>query len=150
VANKFFYNDQVLDWFKDNLKQETSLGFNFVDYGNVDDLIPGYPAALLSPGPRTRVVHATHIFLVTFIVDIWVLHGNLNVGYSQRKKEDIQLCNAVQDFMDKHFSLDTPDNVDNIIFGRIENETPGAIVRSGSPIVSTRLQWSGTSEQPFD
>lgn len=150
VANKYFYNDQVLDWFKLYLKAETPLGLGFVDYGDVGDLIPEYPAALLSAGARSRVVHATHMFLITFNIDIWVLHANLNVGYSQRKKEDIQLCGKIQDFMDLHFKLDTPDNEDNIIHGNIGSEIPGVISRQGTAVVSTRLQWTGISEQPFD
>lgn len=149
MANTYFFNDQVLDWFKDNLKGNLELGLAYVDYGDVDDLIPGFPAVILTNAPRTRIVHATHQFRVDFLIDLWVLHANMMVGYSQRKKEDIQLCNAIQEFVDDNMQMPTEDNPDNIVSGWIESETPGVLNRKGTPIVSSRLRWTGFSLQPF-
>lgn len=150
MADLFYYNDQVLDWFKDSLKGELVLGLAYVDYGDVDDLIPDYPAVILTNAPRTRVIHSTHQFQVSFLIDLWVLHANLDVGYSQRKKEDIQLCNKIQDFIDDNMNLPTNENLEgNIVAGWIESESPGVLNRRGNPIIATRLRWTGISMQPF-
>lgn len=144
VATTFVKVDQVMKWMKDNLTAETEFGFGYVDYGDPEDLIPSFPAVIITNGPTKRTYHGTHTFLVEFMVELWVLHANLAIGSAQRRFEDIQLCNLIQDFFDSHINLDG-----NIIQGWVSETSPGVLARKGVAMVATRMTWEGIAEQRF-
>lgn len=155
----FVYSDQVMGWMKDALIARTEFGFQYIDFGDPDDLIPGYPAVIISENPLVRTLHATHTFAVQLSVDLWVLHANLQVGKAPRRIETILLCNQIRDFLDLNMNLPTNPNVTvsdlmnnptgNIIQGWISGESPGVLRRKGSPILATRMTWEGLSQQRF-
>ena len=155
----YYYTDEVMAWMRDALRQRTDLGFQYVDYGDPDDFIPGTPAVIITNGPRARTLHATHQFRVSLSLELWVLHANASVGASERRIEDVQLCNAIQDFLDLNMNLpdianmtvdDKMNNPEgNIVQGWISGESPGVIARKGALYVATRMTWDGLSIQPF-
>lgn len=155
----FVYSDQVMAWMKDALTERAEFGFQYIDYGDPDDLIPGYPAIIITENPLLRTLHATHTFQIQLSCDLWILHANLKVGKAPRRIETIKLCNLIRDFLDLNMNLpDVPsvtiqdamnNPAGNIIQGWISGESPGVLRRKGTPILGTRMTWEGLSQQHF-
>lgn len=155
----YYYTDQVMVWMKEALALKPEFGFQYVDYGDPEDFIPGYPAVIITANPSSRILHATHRFQLQLSVDLWVLHADMTTATSLRRIDCILLCNAIQDFLDLNMNLPTipsltindamnhPDG--NVIQGWISGQSPGLLRRKGAPIVGTRMTWEGISAQPF-
>lgn len=144
-AGEYHYPREVLDFIHDYLTDNMGLvGLKYVGYGD-EDLIPEYPAVVVSAGPKQRILLGTHKFQVIFQIDLWVQHANLSVSHKQRTREDMELCENIQDLLDANANLSN-----NIVFGYIESEAPGIINRQkGAAVVSTRMVWTGESRQSF-
>jgi hypothetical protein len=155
----FVYSDQVMGWMKDALTARPEFGFQYIDFGDPDDLIPGYPAVIITENPLSRILHATHTYAIQLSVDLWILHANLKIAKAPRRIETIQLCNQIRDFLDLNMNLpDVPNTTlaeentnppGNIIQGWISGESPGVLRRKGTPILATRMTWEGLSQQRF-
>ena len=136
--------DQVMAWMKDEFTKHPELQFEYVDYGDPDDIIPGFPAIIITNNPTVRRLGGTHTFNIELSVDLWVLHANGNASTAQRRMEDIQLCNQIQAFLDLNMRLDN-----NIIQGWVSGQSPGLLARRGTLIVATRMTWDGVTQSRF-
>lgn len=147
-------NREVMDWMKDFFTANAaSLGLEYVGYGE-ENLIPGYPAVVFSSNTQDQTLHATHQFLMTMRIDIWVLHADLNVSKQQRTKKDMILCEAIDALLIMNMKLPTAQYPNGqIIGGWINSQHPGIMHRKKSEtfsqVVSTRMTWEGTSIKPF-
>jgi hypothetical protein len=124
---------------------KVTLGLGFVGYGDVD-LIPEYPAAVVTGSPLDREIHATRQFKLTFRCNIWVYHAKMTDTHKSRTQDDLILASDIRGLIhqDKTFG-------GNLIFGYVENEDPGIMVRPRKEVVvGTRLGWTGESVVPFD
>lgn len=129
-----------------------SLGISYVGYGD-EELIPSYPAVVLTPGVVDRKLHATHTFQVVLMVTMWVYHAKLTVSRKIRTKEDLLLATGIVELLhtppNSHLGFDAG-NTRNIIYGYVESEHPGTIMtRKRTPVIGTSLSWMGTTQRRF-
>lgn len=120
-----------------------ALGLQFVGYGT-QNLIPGYPAIDVTSAATRRVIHTTQYFMVTFDMNIWVYHANLQASHAIRTKEDLELVTKAVNLLHSNFTAD-----DKLIFSMVDEEDPGLTTRPSGVIVTTRLVWSGESRVRF-
>src|SRR5881275_187109 len=122
------------------------LGFQFVGK-NDEKLIPRYPAIIVSPGPKSKEVHATHTFNVEHRVFLWIYHAKMTETYRERSDNDIALAEAVEALLEENLEWD-----DQIIFGFVENSQPGILQprsERSDIVVGTRLSWFGLTQKRF-
>ena len=138
--------EEVLDHIYNLLDtNKVTLGLEFVGYGDVE-LIPEYPAVVVTGSPLTRTIHATRQFKLTFNCNVWVYHAKMSDNHRSRTQDDLILASDIRGLLhqDKTFG-------GNLIFGYVENEDPGIMVRPRKEVVvGTRLGWTGESVVPFD
>lgn len=112
-----------------------------------DPLVTGYPAIQVVPGQMQKDLHGTHTWLLTFRVEIFVMHAKMTMSRATRTEEDLKLATQVVQYLEQDLSLGG-----RIIAGFVESENPGAMpprANKGAPIISTRLAWAGTTEARF-
>jgi hypothetical protein len=145
--------EEALDLISDLLRLNAgSLGINYVGYGD-EELIPSYPAVVITPGVVDRKLHATHTFQVILLVSMWVYHARLTASRKIRTKEDLLLATGIVELLhtppNSHLGFDTSNNR-NIIYGFVESEDPGTIMtRKNNAVIATRLSWMGTTQRRF-
>lgn len=69
------------------------IGFRYITTGD-GILIPEYPACLIIYDGTARDIHGTHYFRTGFVLQIVVLHANLEAGREDRTREDLELSIA--------------------------------------------------------
>jgi|SRR3989304_7313350 len=132
--------EEVLDFVHNVLDtNKVALGLGYVAYGT-EELLPQYPAAVVTPGPQQTSLHATRQFRNDFVLEIWVLHAKLSISRRERTKEDLELVTAIKNKLHEDKTLSG-----NVVFGQVTARTPSVIyVREGSdPVVTTRMAWQG-------
>lgn len=135
---------EVLDFLHDLLEDHKgSLGLAFVGYGD-EELLPGYPAAVLTAGEEQRFQSNTQIFGKRYFVDIWVYHALLSQSHKVRTREDMALATAIKNKIHEDYTLGG-----GIIFGYVSSSLPGVAVRAKSAVVGTRLTWEGEGREMF-
>jgi hypothetical protein len=127
----------------DNIEE---LGFKFV--GAYDDpLTVYYPAVQVSTGATSKTVHATHMFLVQWTLDFYVMHAEATESHRVRSKEMLALVTSLVNFLESDKEIQN-----RIIFGYVINERAGVIRPQMKPsafVVSTLLTYQATAEVPF-
>ncbi len=136
---------EPMDYLKDLLEtNKGSLGLEFVGYGD-EKLIPRYPAAIVVGSNFNRTLHGTMKFLLLMDITIWVYHAKMTISHQTRTKEDMLIVMEIRNLIHTKYTMDG-----NVIFGYIQNETPGVIQRAKSDVlVGTKVDWTGTSEAMF-
>lgn len=135
----------LVDMIGENAEQ---LGIQFV--GTYDeDLLPRYPAVVVSSGQMEKEVHATHTFAIMLRCVIWVYHANITITHRERSLEDLLLVTALTSMLESEKTYPV-DGVQRLMFGFVESEIPGVIAPrtgKGRAIVGTRMNWVGSTQQ---
>lgn len=130
--------DHVVSFLDDN---KAELGIRYIAQQD-ERLAPEYPAALVELLSVTRQEHATRMFLVTFAIDIWILHAKLTERKSVRSRKDIELATGVRKLLHSEFTLNG-----HIVFGHVTGEfstiSPRVMGAKSEAVVATRLTWEG-------
>jgi hypothetical protein len=143
--------EDVLNYLHDLLEEQSEfLGLASVGYGTTN-LVNGYPACIISSGTTLREIHATQQFLVTFEMNFWIYHADLDASHAQRTQEDLDLVTKIVKFLHSNYTAITPSQpLGQLVWSHISMEEPGvAQTRRSSAVVSTRLVWTGESVVPF-
>lgn len=137
--------EEVLDGVYNLLvTNQVALGLGFIGYAE-ERLLPKYPAVQVSAEPLIRQLHATHQFLVTFNLSLWVYHAKLTDSHKVRTKNDLLTVTAIRNLLHSNFTLGG-----NIIFGYVDSENPGVLAsQKNDPVVGTRMTWTGDNRVPF-
>ena len=137
--------EEVMDYLHDKLEDnKITLGIKYIGYGD-EDLIPEYPAVLVTADPVNREIHATHTFRNFFNLSLWVYHADMSVTRKVRNREDLLLCSAIYRLIHDDLTLGG-----NIIFGYIDSEVPGVIRnRRRGAAVGTRMTYLGEARERF-
>ncbi len=133
-------------WLEEFNESKELLGFNFVG-GYDDPITTAYPAIQIGSGQTTKDIHATHMFLFDWLLDIYILHAQAEETHRVRSKEMLELVTKVVAFMEKDMSLG-----EKIIHGYVTSERPGVIRPRSNPgvfVVSTSIQYRAIAEVPF-
>jgi len=151
----FFDPVQFVDYLYNHFTENAEeLGLNFVAYTE-EQLRPEYPALLVQAGPSQRDYWATHTFIIRVSLEIFIYHANLNASHKVRTREDMELAGAIRDDLHRQPMMEMwADSLDastkQIIQGWVSAEEPAFIRRPPqSPVVATRMEWSGISQERF-
>lgn len=128
------------------------LGLGFI--GAYDERrIPTYPAVVIVPGPREKVLHGENTFNVLFVLDLFVYHANMTQTKRERSKADLELVTAIERELESDYGwqsdpLDT--DTKRIIFGYVAIQEPGSLQprsNKSQRIIGTRMVWRGLSQR---
>src|SRR5262245_31718283 len=126
-----------------------AIGLKYIGYGD-ENLIPEYPAVVVVGGRRTKLLHATQTFNITFEVHLFVLHAELTVTHAQRTLEDLQLVTKIEAILETDYEFKDGNGNEQVIFGFVSDEAPGIANRErGQAVISTRMIWDGLSQRRF-
>jgi hypothetical protein len=140
----FVSPEECLVWFKELLEQEkSSLGIGYVGVGDVQ-LIPEYPAVLLTSDPLVREQHGTRRFQNFFNLSLWVYHANVSVDRATRTLEDLELVTRIRNRLHKPDAMTMGGN---IIHGFVDSESPGVLTGKSNIVIGTRMTWTGRAQQ---
>ena len=110
--------------------------------------VQGYPAVQILSGGYTKDLHATHTFLVTIRVDIYLMHATMTEDRATRNYNDLALATLLVALLETDLSLGK-----RVIAGWLEQEQPGTmppgVLGKNESVISTRLHWRGTNEVRF-
>jgi hypothetical protein len=142
--------EDAADFIKNKLDQlAETVGVAYVGYGD-ENLIPNYPACLVVPGRKGKILHATQTFNVDLEVDLYILHAVLTQDHGQRTRKDLQLVTAIEGIIESDYEFKDGNGDAQIIFGYIQDATPGVANRArGQAVLSTRMTWVGLSQRRF-
>lgn len=148
VETLIYRPEEAVEMIADTIEENAErLEIQFV--GKYDErLLPRYPAVNVSSGQLTKEVHATHTFALTLRCLIWVYHANMTMTHKERSLEDLLLATSLVSLLE-----DDPTFNGKLIFGFVSAEIPGVIAPRagrGEPIVGTRIEWEGVTQQRFD
>lgn len=147
----FYRPEDVLDYLYGVISDnKEALGIVTVGYGT-ENLVPIYPACILSAGSTLRELHSTRTFLVTYEMNLWIYHADMDASHAVRTKEDLQLVTEIVQLLHSNFQAITPSQPSGqLIFSYVHTEEPGiAQNRRSNAIVATRLVWTGENRVPF-
>lgn len=126
------------------LEHQGPLGVGAVLYG--EKLRPEYPAIVVTPGAKSKIVHATHTFLVTMEVVLSVYHARLNASHAQRTREDLELVTAIENLIERG----EMNAGGEAIFVFVSDAFPGVVTRpTGDQVVGTRMIVNFTTQKGF-
>lgn len=126
--------------------EESQLGFktiNKYDEFNRQE----YPAIQILAGLFTKELHATHTWAIGLKAEIYVMHAKMSEDRASRNLNDLILASETVEYLESDMTLGG-----RIIQGWVESEIPGVMPPRGSrsdAVVSTRLAWSGISQERF-
>ncbi len=147
----FYDNLDIIDYLYTKFKTEANtLGLGFVAYPE-EEMLPKYPALMLSSGTLAREIHTTHFFRNEIVIEIFVLHAALSKSHRARTREDLLLCRSIVLSLhaDRSLGVDT-EGRKNIIDGFVVDEVPGEILDDrGVAVVGTKITWAGQLREPF-
>lgn len=111
-------------------------------------IVTEYPAVQILAAGYSKEIHATHTFLVTIRVDLYLMHGVMTESRAARNYNDLVLASQLVAFLEQDLSLGR-----KVIAGWIEQEQPGTmppgVLGKSDTVISTRLHWRGTNEVRF-
>lgn len=138
--------EELLDQMKVMLDAEkVNIGLKFVGYGDEAQLIPAFPAAVISAGPAQRTVATTHQFGLILNAVVWVYHALLTQNHQERTKADLLMATAIRELY--HFDLTLGGLV---IAGYFDSELPGQVNRAiGDSVITTRMSYIATTRKVF-
>lgn len=138
--------DEVTQYLVDLLEaNQVALGLTTVFYGS-QHIVTGFPLVVVDPQITRKERHATgNVFLYTFLVYLYVVHGKMTESRSARTKENIEQAEAVTNLIEQDYGaggllIDNFVEAEEPVYGIIS----GASV--GSMVCATRLTWRGLSE----
>lgn len=144
---------EAMDMLTERLTQKSGeLGIAFV--GSYDEKrVPTYPAVVIVPGDKEKVLHGENTFNVLLVAQLYVYHANLTLSKRERSREDLLLVSAIETELEKDYGwqsdpLDT--DTKRIIFGYIASVEPGNIQPRASKsniVIGTRMVWRGLSQR---
>lgn len=144
---------EAMDMIVERLTQKSGdLGIAFV--GAYDEKrVPAYPAVVIVPGDKEKVLHGENTFNVLLVVQLYVYHADLTLSKRERSREDLLLVSAIEAELENDYGwqvdpLDT--NTKRLIFGYISNIEPGNIQprsNKSNIVISTRMVWRGLSQR---
>lgn len=139
--------EQVVDYWIDFIGQRKGqLGFNQVT-GYDQKIATDYPLMAISPGKLEKQLHGSRTWLYVWRTQFFVMHATASGDHLQRSREEAALVTRTVAAIELDKTMQ-----DQIIFGYVEGETPGVIqplTTKGALVLSTRLDWVGTSEGRF-
>jgi hypothetical protein len=111
-----------------------TFGLENVEYDS--RLVRAYPAAVIIPGRKDKVLHSTQFFRVGLEVLISVYHANLNNSHRERTRDDLQLCKDIE----MAIEVGQLDWDERVTFAFVSEIAPGIITRPrGEQVVGTRM-----------
>lgn len=148
MAQDFYDILQPFDFLNDLLDDnKASLGIRYIAR-HEEQLVPIYPAILLTAETTQREYHATQVHLVRFFIDIWVFHAEMTQGKATRSRTDIEMATALRKLVHSDRIMSG-----HIIDGYISSEqhvnSTRLIGQRRGTIVSTRLTWQGENRVPY-
>lgn len=141
---------QAVEMIVDKLKTSV-LDIGYV--GSYDERrLPQYPAVVVSAGPRTKELHATHTFNLELRCLLWVYHAKISESHRNRSLADLNLVSDIETVLEEDMEwLD--DNGDaRVIHAWVESEVPGVMqprAAKGDLVVGTRMTWYALSQRRF-
>ena len=133
-------------------KKSGTLGLEFV--GAYDEKrIPKYPAVVVVPGDREKILHGENTFNILLILQLYVYHANLTLNRRERNKADLQLVTDIEKELESDYGWQRDINDPNtrrLIFGYIASQEPGNLQPRGNKsdlIIGTRMVWRGMSQR---
>jgi hypothetical protein len=145
TLSEIFRPEHIVEYLAEYI-QDSVLPFEWVSKYD-ENLIPGYPAVQVQPGPYEKDIHGTHTFLIGMRVFIYVMHAKLTQDKRSRSLDDLMLATELVDLLESDMTLGG-----RVIHGYVENEVPTALPprnTRGDIVVSTRLSWHGIVERRF-
>jgi hypothetical protein len=143
---KMFVEPREVATFIYELLQEGAgeLGLGFVGYG--EKLRPMYPCAVVMPGQKSKILHATHTFNVIIEVTVLVYHAMLNNSTVTRTKDDLELVEGIERLIEQ----DAVDLGGHVIFAYVRDVLPGTVTRpTGEQVIGTRMIIESLSQVRF-
>lgn len=111
------------------------IGFRYITTGD-GILIPEYPACLIIYDGTARDIHGTHYFRTGFVLQIVVLHANLEAGREDRTREDLELTTKVVELLHSQgMRLGTSE----IHKAFVQNEEPALVSTDNITAIGTSL-----------
>lgn len=132
--------------------QAGELGIQYV--GVYDEVrIPKYPAVVIIPGDRNKVLHGENTFNILLVLELYVYHANLTLNKRERSKADLKLVDDLEQLLEEDYGwqsdpLDT--NTKRLVFGYISDIEPGNLQprnRKSNLVIGTRMVWRGISQR---
>jgi len=128
--------------------------FGIAYVGAYDEVrIPKYPAVVIIPGDRNKVLHGENTFNVLLVLELYVYHANLTLTKRERSKADLKLVDDLEELLEEDYGwqsdpLDT--NTKRLIFGYVADIEPGNLQprnRKSNLVIGTRMVWRGISQR---
>jgi hypothetical protein len=99
-------------------------------------LVNGYPAAVIAPGRKNKVLHSTGFFRVGIEVTISVYHAQLNASHRVRTRDDLILCEMIEAALE----VDQLNWGNRVTMAFVTDTVPGLITRNkGEQVIGTRM-----------
>lgn len=144
---------EAMDMIVERLTQKAGiLGLAFV--GAYDEKrVPKYPAVVVVPGNREKVLHGENTFNILLVVELYVYHANLTLNKRERSREDMKLVTEIERELERDYGWQTDPNdtsTKRLIFGYIALQEPGDLqprATKSSMIIGTRMVWRGLSQR---
>lgn len=87
--------EELIDLIKSLIEQNNhELGFEYITFGD-GVMLPRYPACLIVYDGLARDIHGTHYFLTQLMVQVVVMHADLNQNRQERNKSDLEMATKV-------------------------------------------------------
>ena len=144
---------QAIDMVVEKLENKAGeLGIAYV--GAYDEVrIPKYPAVVIIPGDRNKVLHGENTFNILLVLELYVYHANLTMTKRERSRADLRLVDEIEALLEEDYGwqsdpLDT--NTKRLIFGYIADIEPGNLQprnRKSNLVIGTRMIWRGISQR---
>lgn len=150
MADQFVKVGDVVDYWAGVLEtNKATIGSGIRRVQTYDDtIVTEYPCLLITPSPEEKIVHGTHTYLFNWRIMLYVFHADLASDRMTRNKADVELAQAVADFMETDKTLDGRVN-----FSHVAQKAPGAVppfvTNRSTASVCTRLLWAATSQGRF-
>ncbi len=144
---------QAIDMVVEKLENKAGeLGIAYV--GTYDEIrIPKYPAVVIIPGDRNKVLHGENTFNILLVLELYVYHANLTMNKRERSRADLRLVDEIEALLEEDYGwqsdpLDT--DTKRLIFGYIADIEPGNLQprnRKSNLVIGTRMIWRGISQR---
>lgn len=141
--------DVVAYWQNKLNTDKATIGVGIKSVESYDkSLVVDYPSILIVPNPEEKRVHGTHTWQFAWDISVYIFHADLAANQMTRSIADVQLAQAVADYMEQDFTVEG-----NVNFGFIRQKLPFAmpsfVVNRSKAVVCTRLSWTATSQGRF-
>lgn len=138
---------EAVDMVTDRLETQSGpLGLRYV--GKYDEqIIPEYPAVVVVPGPRGKVIHGLRTYNVALRLDLYIYHANITMTKRERSKADLQLVSLIEQELEKDLRWNG-----NLIHAYVSSEEPGVLqprANKSTMVICTRLTWTAMTQRRF-